>query len=173
MNETVDFEAFRKDLIHLIGRHGLGKESYTPCDVLADLMIGSYHGFCIQIMRRDDWLKERSQKRPCTACACEAPEPAEDENEETNERGYIVYRHGKRPNSHRVFVEWRDGIALFANNCDVAMTFKYRGMAERVAEKLGKRWEVIDLDELAEDYEKNKRLLAAIFGETDTEEENG
>ena len=51
------------------------------------------------------------------------------------------------------------------------MIFKYRGMAEHVAGKLGERWEVIDLDEVERDADRNERLLAAIFGEADEEGE--
>ena len=53
-----------------------------------------------------------------------------------------------------VFAAWRNGIPLCARGLGAAMIFKYRGMAEHVAGKLGERWEVIDLDEVERDADR-------------------
>lgn len=168
--DTVDgHEECRKELMRLIGRYEMGKATRTPCDVLADMMLAVYDAYNLCVDRRDRRLQKPTQKAPCTGC--KAAEQADDnEDEETNELGYILYRHGRKPGKYTVFVEWRDGIPLFARDIDAAMIFKYRGMAERVAEKLGARWAVIDLDEVEQDSEKTKRLLAAIFGEDEADD---
>ena len=176
MMNIVEHEALRKEMTHLLGRYGCGKETNTPCDILADLMLGFYDAYNLHVTRRDERIRkpyhDEPEERPCDGCnGCEP-----DEEEETNERGYIVIRHLKG-RKHLAFTDWRNGKPVICNSADLAMNFKYRGMAEHVAEKLGENpggnWEVIDLDELEKNHEANERLLKAIFGEDDPEECNG
>lgn len=176
MNYKIDtekgHEEFHKELTRLAGRYRMGQVSRTPCDVIADVMLNAFDSFACAVIDRDERMQKPQQKRPCADC--DAAEQADDD-EETNELGYIVFKHGKKPGKYVVFAAWRNGIPLFARNLYAAMIFKYRGMAEHVAGKLveivGGKWEVIDLDELEENHEANERLLKAIFGEVDEEGE--
>ncbi len=173
MQTMKDHEELRNGMIHLLARCGCGKETNTPCDILADLMLSFYDSYELHVNRRDKRMRkpyhDKPDENPCDECkGCEPDE----EEDESNERGYIVSRYM----GHRrllVFVEWRDKKPVLCNSPDLAMNFKYRGMAEHIAEKLveivGGKWEVIDLDELEENHEANERLLKAIFGENDEE----
>lgn len=169
--DTVEgHEECRKELTRLIGRYEMGKATQTPCDILADMMLAIYDAYELSMDWRDSRMQKPQQKRPCAGC--EAAEQADDdEDEETNELGYIVYKRGKKPGKYVVFAAWCNGTPLYARDLDAAMIFKYRGMAEHVAGRLGERWEVIDLDEVERDADRTERLLAAIFGEVDEEGE--
>ena len=182
MMTVKEHEAFRKDLIHLLGYYGCGKDTNTPCDILADMMLAFYDAYELHVNRRDQRMRKpyhaEPKEDPCSACVACDPDPDADEDEEEdecNERGYIVIRH-LRGKKHLAFVEWRNRKPVLSNSAAYAINFKYRGMAENVAEKLGEmvggKWGVVDLDELEENNEANERLLKAIFGEDD-DESNG
>ena len=42
-------EAFRKDLTHLLGLYGCGKDTNTPCDILADMMLAFYDAYELHV----------------------------------------------------------------------------------------------------------------------------
>ena len=109
-------------------------------------------------------LNELIDKYLCDECH-------EEEQEITNERGYLVYKQGEKPKEHLVFVEFRHGKALFSDYADLGMVFTFKGMAEHIAEKLGKGWEVLDLDKVYEESASAKRLLAILFRDDDDEDE--
>lgn len=78
---------------------------------------------------------------------------------------FIVY---KRENDKRVFSyfsEWDNGRAIITNRASKCMHFDYESKAEEVAERLGEGWVVHDTCDA--EYEDNKRMLKAIFGETE------
>lgn len=78
---------------------------------------------------------------------------------------WMVYKPGKRRDDFWLFREWDDGDAILGK--DGGMVFTYKGMAERVAEKLGAGWVVVDVSQ--EHFEKCEHLLAAILGDNEPE----
>ena len=78
---------------------------------------------------------------------------------------YVVCRHGKTPQDTLMFREWSNGIAVVGR--DAPMYFAFRGMAQKVAEKLGDDWRVMDMS--PEACERTQRLMNAIFGENEPE----
>lgn len=79
---------------------------------------------------------------------------------------FIVYR--KRSDEQReFFLGWQEGgIPIIALDIEDAMYFDYESKAEEIAEELEKRisggWSVCNMSQYQ--YEKNKKLLDAIFG---------
>ena len=92
------------------------------------------------------------------------------QEEETDEEpgSYMVYKPGDNPREYWWFVEWRNGKPIIGQ-CD-GMIFTYAGMAQNVAERLGKGWKVIDVS--PEECYKAERLMAAIFREDDEDDES-
>ena len=93
------------------------------------------------------------------------PDPAQDLPGE-KPGSWMVYRPGDRPREYWYFIEWRHGKPIIGQ-CD-GMVFTYEGMARHVAEQLGDRWLVVDVN--PEACLQAERLLAAIFRDDDAEE---
>ena len=124
-------EKFRKELRDLINKYGLDEECNTPDHILADLLLSAYDGYALHVTRRDE--------------AVGFLDSEDDEDEDTNDRGFIVIKDEKPALSHTVFVEWRNKKPVYSNCADYAMIFAHREMAEHIAEKLGEGWYVLDL----------------------------
>lgn len=155
---TIDArEAFRKDLTDLLNKYNLDEESNTPDYILADMLLSMYDSYALHVTRRDEVLCPETDE--------------EDEDDDTNERGFIVIKDEKPVPSHTVFVEWRNKRPVYSNCADYAMIFTHREMAENIAEKLGKGWYVLDLDDLERDSKAAKRLLDAIFRDDEDDDE--
>ena len=81
---------------------------------------------------------------------------------------FIVYR--KYGEMFEYFSEFADGHnPLFTFHADDATVFTYEEGAEGVASQLGPEWQVLDLNPVA--AEEAKRLLNALFNNTEEEEE--
>ena len=81
---------------------------------------------------------------------------------------FILYR--KYGEKFEYFSEFADGHnPLFTFHADDATVFTYEEGAEGVASQLGPEWNVLDLNPVA--AEEAKRLLDAIFNNTEEEEE--
>ena len=146
-------EEFRKQLRDLINKYGLDEECNTPDHILADLLLSAYDGYALHVTRRDE--------------AVGFLDSEDDEDEDTNDRGFIVIKDEKPALSHTVFVEWRNKKPVYSNCADYAMIFAHREMAEHIAEKLGEGWYVLDLDELWRENDEARALLDAIFRDND------
>lgn len=78
--------------------------------------------------------------------------------------------------SHLVFVEWRNGVPLFAPSASLAMWFAHRTMAKSVRDGLsllsgenGKGWEVLDLAEVETKRGRAKERLDALLNGVEKE----
>lgn len=78
---------------------------------------------------------------------------------------FIVCKRNDDKRGFSYFSEWYDGKAIITNRAPKCMHFDYESKAEEVAERLGEGWVVCDTCDA--EYEDNKRLLKAIFGETE------
>lgn len=80
---------------------------------------------------------------------------------------FVVYQKGDKGRTDITFFsEFADGgkpvVTKKASRC---MIFSYESKAQEVARSLGEDWKVMDASK--EEYEANKRLLDAIFGDDD------
>lgn len=73
----------------------------------------------------------------------------------------VAKREGKRDLTY--FYMFEDGKPVFSKKPFRVMHFDYESKAREIAESLGEGWHVVDTD--TEEYEENKRLLDAIFGD--------
>lgn len=166
MIEASRHDAFEKDLTQLINKYSLENCCDTPDFVIASMLVGFFDAYCANISRRDKWFGFDPFNR-CEGCEnCKEPETDEPQNKHP---GFIVWKHGEGM-SHTVFVEWRGGTPVYADNANMAMIFECKAMARHICEKLGDGWDVLDLAELREESGALERLYKAIFGE---EEETG
>ena len=62
INTVEGHEECRKELMHLIGRYGMGKATQTPCDILADMMLAVYDAYELSMDRRDSRMQKPQQK---------------------------------------------------------------------------------------------------------------
>lgn len=189
MDRTVKIETreeFREELKKLINKYGMEKACDTPDYILADLLMGAYDNYSMHVTRRDNWfgfdpfnqnVGDETEEKPAEAKQTETEEPADtaeeqeeadsdDEEDVKSKAGFIVYRRDRK-NRYTFFVEWRNGVPVFAEDENLAMRFTYKGMAENVASRLGEEWNIFDVDEVTDEKKCRacERLFKAIFGE--------
>lgn len=82
---------------------------------------------------------------------------------------FVVYRNGGDGRDDIIFFSKFDdgGEPVVTRKASRCMFFSYESKAKEVAGALGKDWKVLDASK--EEYEANKRLLDAIFGDDDLE----
>ena len=95
----------------------------------------------------------------------------------TNGRFIVIKRTGEKPGdtSHLVFVEWRDGVPVFAPDANLAMMFEYPDMAHYIRGKLedeqkgrlSQDWEVWDMDQVSAENINARNMLDAILKGTE------
>ena len=73
----------------------------------------------------------------------------------------VAKREGKRDITY--FYMFEDGKPVFSKKPFRVMHFDYESKAREIAESLGEGWHVVDTD--PEEYEDNKSLLNAVFGD--------
>ena len=80
---------------------------------------------------------------------------------------FVVYRNGGDGRDDIIFFSEfaDDGEPVVARKASRCMFFSYESKANEVARSLGEDWKVMDASK--EEYEANKRLLDAIFGDDD------
>lgn len=84
---------------------------------------------------------------------------------------FVVYKRGGTRRDFAYFGGYSNHEAAITDKASAAMHFAYEGMAEHVAEGLGKDWIVCDTCQAA--YEDTKSLLSAIFDSDDKEPRGG
>ena len=80
---------------------------------------------------------------------------------------FVVYRNGGDGRDDIIFFSEfaDDGEAVVTRKASRCMIFSYESKAKEVAGALGEDWKVADVSK--EEYEADKRLLDAIFGDDD------
>ena len=124
------------------------------------MLLSMYDSYALYVARRDEALGY-----------IETDDEEGDKEKPESKRGYIVIKDGDKALSHTVFVEWRNKQPVYCNCADYAMIFVHRPIAEHIAEKLGKGWYVLDLDELWRESDEARSLLKAIFRDDDESED--
>lgn len=148
--------------------------------IVADLALGHLHvvlnkernfdGILCKLMktrfeREEREEREKREKREEAENNCAAMEGSTDDmvreiiEGDEEEGSFIVYKRGDKPREVWQFVEWRNKKPVIGR-CD-GMVFKFKGMAEYVAEQLGDGWGVMDVS--PEAMERDRRLFRAIF----------
>lgn len=135
----------------------------------------------IRVLRkrmRENWFNYTEEMKAAALSACDdmvrqlyrdelqdakSPEERDAILEMTGD--FIVCKRDDDKRGFSYFSEWYNGKAIITNRAPKCMHFDYESKAEEVAERLGEGWVVHDTCDA--EYEDNKRLLKAIFGETE------